>query len=131
MTVLVSGSRSWTDELIVESALYRVSTEHDTLMHGAARGLDSIAARIGERCFKHIKDYPVLSEHWQKYGKSAGIKRNIAMVDKLNESDIVLAFIQNNSPGTNQCIKYAVSRGITVVVFEQNYPRLDTLTPRL
>lgn len=127
MTVLVSGSRGWTDELIVESALLHVAKSHETLMHGGARGLDSIAATIGARYFNYVKDYPVLSEHWQKYGKSAGIKRNIAMVDKLNKYDIVLAFIQNNSPGTSHCIKYALSRGITVAVFEQNYPRLDSL----
>lgn len=128
MTLLVTGSRTWEDERIVKEALSRAAADHDTLIHGNAVGLDRMAARLGEEFFDYITSYPVTAEHWNKFGRSAGMKRNMAMVDKLSSDDLVLGFIRNGSSGTKQCINYARSKNLTVVVFEQNYPEfwLDT-----
>ncbi|QLF83442.1 DprA-like DNA processing chain A [Rhodococcus phage NiceHouse] len=129
--LLVTGSRDWTDTRVVWNALdtlYYRNPDDFYLLHGAARGVDTMASLwAGDRVHEaglniSVKDFRVLPEHWEKYGKRAGMLRNIAMVDK--QPDIVLAFIKNQSKGATQCAEYAEQKGITVVRFEQSYPEL-------
>lgn len=129
--LLVTGSRDWKDTRVVWNALdtlYYRNSDDFYLLHGAARGLDTIASLwAGDRVHEaglniKVKDFPVTDEHWKKYGKRAGMLRNIAMIEK--QPDIVLAFILNQSPGATQCADYAEKQGIHVVRFEQTYPQL-------
>lgn len=52
---------------------------------------------------------------WGKYGKSAGFKRNIEMLDM--EPEMVLAFQVGRSSGTQHTIDQAVKRGIPVQIY--------------
>ncbi len=46
---------------------------------------------------------------WNKYGKSAGFRRNIDIVDN---SDCVIAFWDGNSKGTLNSVTTAINKGI-------------------
>ena len=116
--VLVTGSRDWTDWETIFAALDRelASTEGlMTLVHGAARGADSLAAewgRLMEKWLYAVKVEPHEAE-WERYGNSAGHIRNKKMVD-LGE-DVCLAFQLGVSRGTRDCMAAAKAAGIPVI----------------
>ena len=123
MIVPVTGSRSWTDPYVIHDTLDALHKRDKvfTLIHGGATGADAMADQWSEFNSKvNVRRFPVTPEHWTKYGKSAGIKRNIYMVNLM--PDIVLGFIRNNSPGASQCVEYAKSKNIRTYAFRQDYP---------
>ena len=132
--VLVTGSRDWTDRDAIRDALsaidgmsnYRVlvmgsldglsaidwncdPADSLTLVHGAARGADSIAADIATEMGWTVEAHPA---DWERYGKRAGFVRNDEMV-KLG-ADVCLAFIKDNSRGAMMCAGLAEKAGIRV-----------------
>lgn len=106
--VLVSGSREWKDDQTVKQLLVAAMDHFESdpkdivLVHGAARGLDSIAASVGKELGFSIEDHPA---DWKKYGRSAGHIRNQEMVDL--GADIFLAFPLGESRGTRSCMERA------------------------
>jgi hypothetical protein len=115
--VMVTGSRDWADAQAIEDALEGQLVEHGaiTLVHGAARGADSIAdkwarRRIAEGAKIHVERYPA---NWNKYGKRAGPLRNQKMVDL--GADVVLGFPIAGSVGTRHAMKAARKAGIRVI----------------
>lgn len=79
MKILVFGSREW----IFDGIIYRVLSKlpKDTiLIHGAARGADTIAGRIGEQLGFDVRPYPVSKEEWDRLGGAAGPQRNARMI---------------------------------------------------
>lgn len=113
MLILCCGSRRWTDADAIRNRLgcYVQHEPKPTIMHGGAAGADtlcgSIAAELGFYVVKVEAD-------WDRYGKSAGIKRNLAMLD--HHPDIVLAFWDGRSPGTAHTISEARNRSIPCLV---------------
>jgi len=74
--ILVSGSRGWTNKELIAAAL--PDSGDVLIIHGGARGADRIAARIArERGLAR----QVFLPDWDKFGKKAGILRNIRMLD--------------------------------------------------
>jgi YspA, cpYpsA-related SLOG family len=114
MRILVTGSREWTDNMLVYTMLdgARNDTPHDqiVLVHGGARGVDRIAARYADSMDWGVETH---IPSWEKYGKRAGILRNMAMVDA--GADVCVAFILNESRGATHCAAYAESKGIPVI----------------
>jgi hypothetical protein len=109
--VLVCGSRSWSNALKVHDAIGDLALEWDeplTIIHGGARGADSIADEVARDMNYHIERVPA---DWSK-GKSAGVLRNLQMLDM--EPAIVLAFWDGQSRGTLHTISEATRRGIPV-----------------
>ncbi len=96
MRILVTGSRSWTDEKVILGALLEQwhtcgdDPELMTLVHGAARGADSIAAGIADDWGWWVEPHPVSRTTW-KYDRQAGFHRSQRMVDL--GADVCLAFI--------------------------------------
>lgn len=117
MRVLVTGSRSWTDETVVHKALAAVAETTPagamTVVHGGARGADLIAAGYAVRCGFVVEEH--LAD-WNRYGRRAGMIRNALMVKA--GADLCLAFIRDNSPGATACAEMARRAGISVVVFD-------------
>lgn len=110
MRVVVTGSRGWTDE----GAIYvRVASlpPGTTIVVGDARGADQIAAEAAFLHDLHVERWPAW---WDKYGKRAGLYRNVEMVK--SGPDLVLAFWDGKSRGTAHCISVARARGIPVEV---------------
>ena len=117
MKVLVCGSRDWADPKPVISRLHalRMTALHRgealAIIHGGARGADTIAGAWGSRQRFSVQPFPA---DWDRNGKRAGILRNLAMLDE--RPDLVLAFQRNGSRGTQHTIDEALRRGISVEV---------------
>lgn len=111
MKVLVCGSRDWHRDDIVRERLARLP-RGTTIIHGGCRGADNIAGRTAHSLGFHVIEYPA---DWAEYGRSAGIRRNIAMLAQ--NPDLVLAFHLNGSTGTQHVIDEALKRGIDLEVF--------------
>ncbi len=106
MRVAVIGSRG----LTVEDLGKYLPEETTEIVSGGARGIDTCAR---EYAVSHgIKLTEFLPEY-EKYGRSAPIKRNITIIQN---SDIVLAFWDESSRGTKFVIDKCREMGIEVKV---------------
>ena len=108
--MLVCGSRQWTDRDSIEKRL-RVLPAGTTIISGAAGGVDSIAASIGRKLGLEVREFPA---EWNKFGRSAGYRRNLVMLEQ--DLDLVIAFHVGNSPGTAHAIEHARKKGISIEV---------------
>jgi hypothetical protein len=115
MLVLVTGSRDWPPSTLRDVA-QEMLCQFDRMpsgtvvMHGGARGVDDLAGVLARFFGLTERKMPVTSEMWRKHGKRAGPMRNIAMLDEC--PDLVLAFWNQKSNGTEQCFTEAQRRGI-------------------
>ena len=108
MKVLVCGSRDWHDADTITAALRRLP-RGTTVIHGGARGADLLAGTIANSLGLQVVEFPA---DWKNFGRSAGYRRNIAMLDE--NPDLVLAFWLNGSTGTAHTVREAERRGIPV-----------------
>lgn len=120
LRILITGSRDWRDEKAIGDALAAAWLEHGCgqaliVVNGGARGADAIAQRWA--CTMRNLGLPVHPEmhraDWDRYGKSAGHRRNAEMVAR--GADLVLAFPLGESRGTRGCMELARRAGIPVV----------------
>lgn len=109
--LLVAGSRTFTDvELMnrkLSRILDRVGVEFDNivLVHGGARGADSIADSLARKCGWEVRVFPA---DWSQ-GKSAGYQRNRQMHEFLAEHKNrgCVCFWDGKSRGTTHNFKLA------------------------
>lgn len=136
LRILVTGSRSWTDRTVVIEALIKAGLSplgttwsgwsDITLIHGAACGLDSLAAEVGKSLGMQIEPY---SAH-----NFVGPKvRNRHMVSL--GADICVAFADRWASGTGHCARLARAAGIPTVDYGvstriEDRPRGDHLPMR-
>ncbi|TQS43742.1 DUF2493 domain-containing protein [Cryptosporangium phraense] len=131
MRILVTGSRTWTDARTIATTLDRATDGHPgphILVHGGARGADTIAAtlagRRGWQVEAHPADWPTCAPDCRPghrrtrydgatYCPTAGHRRNAAMVAA--GADLCLAFIRANSTGACHCANLAETAGIPVL----------------
>lgn len=126
MRVLITGSRSWDDEQTIREALDAVASSAEAagypqivVVHGACpNGADAIADRW-------VCDHPTATAerhpaNWHKHGRRAGMLRNREMVKA--GSDLVLAFIRDDSPGATQCAELAIDAGLILRVWRYGQP---------
>jgi hypothetical protein len=110
--ILVCGDRNWkeTDTIFNWLAKFHKSS---TIIHGNARGADTIGGKIAEKLGMLVLPYPA---NWEKYGKAAGPIRNQQMLD--SKPDLVLAFHSDlkNSKGTKDMVQRALMDNIDVFV---------------
>lgn len=113
-TVLVCGSRSLANPFVVSLAIDKRMSELPVptrILHGAAPGVDRIAAAAGERHGHNVQPFPA---DWATYGKRAGVIRTRLMLDE--DPDLVIAFWNGVSAGTADTMTEAKKRGIPVEV---------------
>lgn len=118
-TVLICGSRTWTEADPINAILeaYRMSTADLTVLHGAAKGADSLAGFWGHRNADEVAEYPA---RWDTHGRSAGPMRNQEMLDK-GQPDVVWAFIDkplSESKGTADMVRRASKAGVPTYVVQ-------------
>ena len=106
MKVLVCGGRDYGDFHYLASILNEY--EIDTIIHGNARGADSLAERYGQIHGIPIERYPA---NWKKHGKAAGPIRNKEMLLD-SEPDLVIAC--PGGRGTQHMIDTATEYGYEV-----------------
>jgi hypothetical protein len=105
MRVLVCGSRGWTDAAAVQDRLSDLYDRHGAdliVIEGGASGVDGMARSWAQALGAHVATVDAL---WSHYGKSAGPRRNRAML--LLKPDLCLAFHRGNSRGTADMIAAA------------------------
>lgn len=119
MRILITGSRDWTDGAAIGRALRdagRAAGVHPqavTVVHGGARGADTIAGQVAREYGCTVEVHPA---DWAGKGAAAGPLRNAQMVAL--GADLCLAFPLGESPGTRGCMAMAARAGIPVTVAE-------------
>jgi hypothetical protein len=78
-----------------------------TLVHGAARGVDTLATDNAEAWGMTIEAHRA---DWRKHGRAAGPRRNQEMIDA--GADLLIAF--PGGKGTEDCVARAEAAGIPV-----------------
>lgn len=118
--VLVCGSRGWTDMATIYNRICSLPDD-SIVIHGGAEGADRIAGEAAKSRGFHVA---VMHAMWIRYGKSAGHKRNAAMLAL--GPDLVIAFSLGTN-GTQGTIDGARRRGIPVeVIGTERTPALST-----
>lgn len=115
--ILITGSRDWIDRLTIEAAILSYADEDTTIVHGGARGADSMAGAIART---HGMIEEVHPAAWDTKGRGAGLIRNAEMVDA--GADVCLAFIRNQSRGATHCSGLAIEARIPTEVYEDDRP---------
>ena len=114
--IAVTGGRDFNNTQLVNDVFHEIAkiAWSVTLIHGAARGLDTIAKQEAEKRFWAIRPYPVTSDEWKLIGRRAGPLRNRKMLADSNPH-ILLSF--PGGSGTSDCIKAALEMHIPVECF--------------
>ncbi len=115
LVLLVSGDRHWTSEDPIRRELSKFP-RGTIVVHGAQRGVDTIAGRVAEELGFVVRPYPA---RWWESGKAAGPIRNAEMLEK-EKPDLVLAFhpdIDRKSRGTKDMVAQAEKAGVPVKIF--------------
>jgi len=112
MNLAIIGSRSFNNyELLEEEVCYHTQrTKINKIISGGAQGADKLAERYAK---EYLIPIEIIKPEWNKYGKSAGFKRNIHIIKK---ADMVIAFWNGKSKGTEHSIKLAIKYKIPVVI---------------
>lgn len=112
MKLIIAGSRGiYIDYEEMENFLPDDWTDLE-IVSGAAQGPDTIAINMAKVNELPIHIFPA---EWEKFGKKAGILRNIEMG---NFADGLLAFWDGESRGTKHMIDYMTSLGKPVKVIK-------------
>lgn len=111
MRVLVCGGRDFSDIKLFSEILNAVDKKYPiaTIIHGAAKGADTLAHLWGLDNHKFVWPFPA---DWEKHGKSAGPIRNIEML-KETTPDLVIAF--PGGKGTQHMMDIAKEHGYMVI----------------
>lgn len=108
--VIVTGGRDYDDFAMIADVLDALNP--DLIVQGGASGADMLAYSYATAREIWVAEYPA---EWDKYGKSAGPKRNIQMLEAYPDA-IVVAF--PGGKGTANCVKEAVARNMIVLRVE-------------
>lgn len=114
MRVIVCGSRKWPQERMRYArskiaARIRELPTGTTVVHGAARGADSIAHKEAQMAGLLVEPHPA---NWLELGDAAGPTRNREMAEL--GADLCIAFWDGMSTGTRGMIAEAERCGIPV-----------------
>lgn len=101
MKVIIAGSRSIKDYLIVKQAIKSSGFIITEIVSGTAQGVD----RLGESwAFQNGILVKRFFPDWDKYGRSAGYRRNVEMAEY---ADALIAIWDGKSRGTKHMIDIA------------------------
>lgn len=101
MRVIIAGSRGIEDYEQVVLAVNASGWKPDVVLSGAAAGVDQLGVRWALRHGVKVESYPA---EWDKWGKSAGFKRNLLMASKAHA---LIAVWDGESNGTRHMIRVA------------------------
>ena len=113
MKVLVCGSRHFNDYALLKETLDGI-TGITKIIHGAARGADTLAGQYGERAEIPVQAFPA---DWGTHKRAAGPIRNIQML-KEGKPDLVVAFMGPNSRGTKHMVTIAQKQGVETIIVD-------------
>jgi len=109
--IAIVGSRSFNDRELAFHVLDKyVGNRGHSIVTGGARGADALAEEWARNRGIPVQ---VLPAEWEKYGRSAGSRRNTEIV-RLCQG--MIAFWDGKSPGTRDSIRKAQGQGKKIVV---------------
>lgn len=115
--VIIAGGREFKGDVaktILEQKCNHTLQNKDfnrmEIVHGAARGADTLGADYGKDNLMLVTDFPA---NWDTYPKAAGPIRNTEMA---NYADALIAFWDGESKGTKHMIETAKKKGLLVRV---------------
>jgi len=116
--VIVAGTRTFDDYELVEKHLdFLLQNRKEVqIVSGGARGADALGERYG---YSHKCMVKVFPANWDKYGKSAGYKRNEEMAQY---ADACIVFWDGESRGTKHMIDLATKYGLKLKVVKYKNP---------
>lgn len=116
--VIICGSRSFNSlSYLTEKCDYLLSRKSDIeIVSGMARGADYLGSVYGNN---HDYKLSGFEAEWDKYGKSAGFKRNRLMGDY---ADACIAFWDGASSGTKHMIEYMkkLQKPVKIILYTQD-----------
>jgi YspA, cpYpsA-related SLOG family len=98
MRLIIAGSRTFTDYQLLCHTLAPERHRIIEVLHSGARGADQLGFRWA---LKHHVRSRCFAAAWERFGKSAGIRRNQQMAQA---GDVLIAFWDGRSPGTRHMI---------------------------
>lgn len=103
--VLVAGCRNYNNyaeaKKFIDNAIIRIKNKYTLVfVSGTCRGADLLGEKYAIENGFEVERYPA---DWDRYGKSAGPKRNETMA---RISDFVICFWDGESKGTKSLINY-------------------------
>lgn len=118
LKIIIAGSRDFNDyDLLSEKMDYytrKCFMNEIQIVNGGARGADSLGAKYAESKGIDVINFPA---NWDKYGKSAGYRRNEEMAKYATHC---VVFWDGESPGTKHMIDLAIAYGITLRIVNYN-----------
>lgn len=93
---------------------FNTNKSNVTIVSGTANGADKLGERFAREFSLNLKRFPA---NWDKYGKSAGYKRNAQMAKYASDSlskKVLIAFWDGKSSGTKHMINLAKERNLEV-----------------
>ena len=104
--IVVAGCRDYDNyeeaKEYIDKCISRIKNEYELVfVSGGCRGADKLGERYAREFGYKVEYYPA---EWEKYGKSAGPKRNEQMAKIV---DYVICFWDGKSKGTKSMIEYA------------------------
>ena len=104
--VVIAGCRDYNNydkaKMYIDYYLSNMRKANDIIiLSGCASGVDAIGERYAKENGLKVEKYPA---NWEKYGKSAGPKRNEEMAENC---DCVICFWDSKSKGTKSMIDFA------------------------
>jgi len=131
MKILVTGDREWDDIEQIAHTLERIletfqcAPRDVTIVHGAARGADTIAGLVAEELGMEVKSYPAHWRHTDRcpkeckevIGRPAGVIRNQKMLNDNPDIDFGIFFHPDlaRSKGTKDMVKRLKKAGIPIL----------------
>jgi hypothetical protein len=118
--VLVCGDRHWTNREAIRRVLQGlIERGYDDLIHGGAKGVDTLAGEVWKYDLKQSEPW-VFKAEWSLYGRAAGPIRNQRMLDE-GKPDLVVAFHNDlpKSKGTKDMVKRAQKADVPVLLYNE------------
>lgn len=115
MRIQITGSREFTDIKklagAIAGAVFSIYGSDHTIVHGGAKGADSLAGEVARNWGYTEEVHPA---DWEKYGKRAGYLRNAEMANL--GADVCLAFFKRGAGnrGTQMMVDLCNKAGIPV-----------------
>ena len=110
MKTIIAGSRNITNYQLLEKSIKDSDFEITEVICGGARGVDNLGKKWAIENQIPVKMFPA---QWNKFGKSAGYKRNIEMAEY---GESLIALWDGISFGTKHMIDIAIEKGLNVYI---------------
>lgn len=117
--IIIAGGRDFSDMEMLNKAtsavLSGLEESQPVIVSGCARGADRLGEDWAHANGWHCEYFPA---NWEKYGKSAGYRRNVEMA---KAADVLVAFWDGKSKGTKHMIDTMKKEGKPTFIVMYNH----------